>query len=100
MSKLFAALRPHQRKALQPYPYAVLPGSWTSEFEAGLREMEPQCFNSRLNDGRARFVVRSWSGQRAIYVKEDGLAFHLMGMAPGDGAVWVRNPNLEEGARS
>jgi len=97
MSKLFAALRPHQRKALMPYPYAVLPGCWTPEFEEALPEMEPHCFNTRRNDGAGSFVVRSWSGQRAIYVKKDGLAFHLMGMAPGDGAVWVRNPNLAEG---
>jgi len=96
MSTLYAALRPHQRKALQPYPYAVVPGRWTDEFEDTLLEMEPHCFNSRRNNGSASFVVRSWSGQRAIYVNDHGLAFHLMAMAPGDGAVWVRNPNLGE----
>lgn len=94
MSKLFAALRPHQRKALQSYPYAVLPGHWTGEFEAELQEMEPHCFNSRRNDGAATFVVRSWSGERAVYVRDQGLAFQIMVMAPGDGAVWVRNPNI------
>lgn len=94
MSKLFAALRPHQRTALRPYTYAVLPGCWTKAFEGQLQTMEPHCFNTRRNDKSARFVVRSWSGQRAIYVKESGLAFHLMAMAPGDGAVWVRNPNI------
>lgn len=98
MSKLFAAPRPHQRKALQPYPYAVLPGHWTRAFEGQLQEMEAHCFNTRCNDGSGRFVVRAWSGQRAIYVKDHGLAFHLMAMAPGDGAVWVRNPNLGRGA--
>jgi hypothetical protein len=96
MSKLFAALRPHQRTALLPYPYAVLPGFWTKAFEEQLRAMEPHCFNARRNDGAVSFVVRSWSGQRAIYVKDHGLAFHLMAMAPGDGTVWVRNPNLGE----
>lgn len=96
MSKLFAALRPHQRTALLPYPYAVLPGCWTEEFEEKLQTMEPHCFNTRRNDGAATFVVRSWSGQRAIYVKEAALAFNLMAMASGDGAVWVRNPNLGE----
>lgn len=96
MSKLFAALRPHQRLALRPYPYAVVPGHWNSAFESQLQQMESNCFNSRRNDGSASFVVRSWSGQRAIYVKDHGLAFHLMAMAPGDGAVWVQNPNLGE----
>ena len=98
MTALFAALRPHQRKALQPYPYAVVPGHWTDEFESALRQIEPHCFNARRNDGSASFVVRSWSGQRAIYVKKDALAFQLMAMAPGDGAVWLRNPNLGEGS--
>lgn len=96
MSKLFAALRPHQRTALLPYPYAVLPGRWTKAFEEQLRTMEPHCFNARRNDGAAPFVVRAWSGQRAIYVKDHGLAFHLMAMAPVDGAIWVKNPNLGE----
>jgi len=96
MSKLFAALRPHQRTALQPYPYAVLPARWTKTFEHQLHAMEPHCFNARRNNGASAFVVRSWSGQRAIYVKDAALAFHLMAMAPGDGAVWVRNPNLGE----
>lgn len=99
MSTLFAALRPHQRLALQPYPYAVLPGHWTTAFEGQLREMEPHCFNPRRSDGSASFIVRSWSGQQAIYVKDHGLAFHLMAMAPGDGAVWVQNPNLVDGGR-
>lgn len=94
MSQLFAALRPHQRAALRPYPFAVLPGLWTKTFEHQLQAMEPHCFNARRNDGEATFVVRSWSGRRAIYVKDAARAFHLMAMAPGDGAVWVRNPNL------
>lgn len=94
MSTLFAALRPYQRTALQPYPYAVLPGRWTKAFADQLRAMEPHCFDARRKAGVATFVIRSWSGQRAIYVKDHGLAFHLMAMAPGDGAVWVRNPNL------
>ena len=94
MSKLFAALRPHQRTALRPYPYAVVPGAWTKEFEAELRAREPDCFNAHRNDGAAKFVVRSWSGQQAIYVKDHGLAFFLMAMAPGEGPEWVRNPNL------
>ena len=96
MIKLFAALRPHQRTALLPYPYAVLPGRWTKAFAEQLRAMEPHCFNARRKAGGATFVVRSWSGQRAIYVKDQGLAFLLMAMAPGDGAVWVKNPNLGE----
>ena len=97
MSALFVALRPHQRQALQPYPFAIVPGSWTAEFEDTLAEMEPDCFNTRRNDGSARFVVRSWSGAKAIYVKDEALAFHLMAMAPGDGATWRKNPNIEDG---
>jgi len=99
MSKLFAALRPYQRTALLPYPYAVLPGEWTKAFEEQLRAMEPHCFDARRNAGLATFVVRPWSGQRAIYVKDQGLAFLLMAMAPGDGAAWVENPNLRCVAR-
>ncbi len=100
MIKLFAALRPHQRTALLPYPYAVLPGRWTKAFAEQLRAMEPHCFNARRKAGGASFVVRSWSGQRAIYAKDQGLAFLLMAMAPGDGAVWVENPNRRCVARS
>ena len=89
-----AAVRPHQRKALAPFKYAVA-SRWRKEIRDQLRDINPDFENARKKPV-GPFIMRDWSGSWVIYCMDDAALMQITLRA--DEVIVEENPNREEEA--